>query len=81
MGAVQVVPMFLETPADEYGTWAQGTSSAVDAIGRPNLLLGQGNHGQFIYVAPERDLVLVRFGTDYNYDHWPELLAELARRL
>jgi CubicO group peptidase (beta-lactamase class C family) len=42
---------------------------------------GQGNHGQFIYVAPERDLVLVRFGTDYNYDHWPELLAELARRL
>jgi hypothetical protein len=22
-----------------------------------------------------------RFGTDYNYDHWPELLAGLARRL
>jgi CubicO group peptidase (beta-lactamase class C family) len=42
---------------------------------------GQGSHGQFIYVAPERDLVLVRFGTDCNYDHWLELLAELARRL
>jgi hypothetical protein len=28
-----------------------------------------------------RDLVLVRFGTDYHYDHWPELLAGLACRL
>lgn len=30
---------------------------------------------------PSRDLVLVRFGTGYNYDHWPDLLAGLARRL
>jgi CubicO group peptidase (beta-lactamase class C family) len=41
----------------------------------------QGNHGQFIYVAPSRNLVLVRFGINYDYDHWPELLAALARRL
>jgi hypothetical protein len=24
--------------------------------------------------------VLVRFGTDYHDDHWPDLLATLARR-
>jgi hypothetical protein len=24
---------------------------------------------------------VVRFGIDYRYDHWPELLAALARRL
>jgi CubicO group peptidase (beta-lactamase class C family) len=49
--------------------------------GPPADFWAQGNHGQFIYVAPSRDLVLVRFGTGYNYDHWPELLAALARRL
>ena len=32
-------------------------------------------------VSPGRNVVLVRFGTDYNYDHWPDLLAGLARRL
>ena len=29
---------------------------------------------------PARDLVLVRFGTDYDYDHWPDLLATPVRR-
>jgi hypothetical protein len=38
LGALQVAHMFLETPADQYGTWADGTSSAVAALGRPNLL-------------------------------------------
>jgi hypothetical protein len=54
----------------------------VDAAGRrgPHRLLGQGNHGQCVYVAPDGDVVLVRFGTDDNDDHCPELLAELARR-
>jgi CubicO group peptidase (beta-lactamase class C family) len=47
----------------------------------PNDFWAQGNHGQFVYVAPSRDVVLVRFGTDYNDDHWPDLLATLARRL
>jgi CubicO group peptidase (beta-lactamase class C family) len=49
--------------------------------GPPNDFWAQGNHGQFIYVAPSRNVVLVRFGTGYNYDHWPDLLAGLARRL
>jgi CubicO group peptidase (beta-lactamase class C family) len=47
----------------------------------PNDFWAQGNHGQFVYVSPGRNVVLVRFGTDYNYDHRPDLLAGLARRL
>ena len=47
----------------------------------PNVFWGQGNHGQFVCVSPGRNVVLVRFGTDYNYDHWPDLLAGMARRL
>jgi hypothetical protein len=47
----------------------------------PNDDWAQGNHGQFIYLSPDHNLVLVRFGTDYHYDHWPDLLATLARRL
>jgi CubicO group peptidase (beta-lactamase class C family) len=49
--------------------------------GAGNDFWAQGNHWQFIYVVPSRDLVLVRFGIDYSYAHWPELLASLARRL
>jgi CubicO group peptidase (beta-lactamase class C family) len=30
---------------------------------------------------PHHNLVLVRLGTDYHYDHWPDPLATLARRL
>ena len=49
--------------------------------GAGNDFWAQGNHGQFIDVAPGRGLVLVRFGIDYRCAHWPELLAALARRL
>jgi hypothetical protein len=48
--------------------------------GPPDDYWAQGNHGQFIYVAPSRDLVLVRFGTDYHYDHWPSRSRRPCRR-
>jgi CubicO group peptidase (beta-lactamase class C family) len=43
--------------------------------------LAAGNHGQFVYVAPDRDLVLVRLGDRYGDVAWPQLLTELAQRL
>ena len=52
-----------------------------DPAPAPNDFWAQGNRGQFVYVSPGRNVVLVRFGTDYNYDHWPDLPAGLARRL
>jgi CubicO group peptidase (beta-lactamase class C family) len=57
------------------------TTGGPTGTGPGNDFWAQGNHGQFVYVAPSRDVVLVRFGTGYHDDHWPDLLATLARRL
>ncbi|WP_210480123.1 serine hydrolase [Naasia sp. SYSU D00948] len=38
----------------------------------------RGNFGQYIYVAPEKDLVLVRFGRDAGDADWPALLTAIA---
>lgn len=49
--------------------------------------MAEGNFGQYIYVAPEPDVVIVRFGREYGYGHrfedslpgtWPELLGQIA---
>ena len=40
--------------------------------------LARGNHGQFIYVAPDKDLVIVRTGESFGYDRWPEVLRSIA---
>ena len=40
-----------------------------------------GKYAQHVYVVPEHDLVLVRFGRDFGYPHWPELLSDLAARI
>ncbi|TMR88658.1 serine hydrolase domain-containing protein [Nonomuraea basaltis] len=63
------------SPIFQYNWWTRPNS------GTPNDFWAQGNHGQFIYLAPEQDVVLVRFGIEYNYTHWPDLLSGLARRL
>ena len=43
--------------------------------------LAQGNKGQFIGVFPSADLVIARFGIDFGYARWPELLADLAAEI
>ena len=48
---------------------------------RPPARFALGKYGQYIYVVPASDLVLVRFGRDTGYPYWPELLDELAKRL
>jgi CubicO group peptidase (beta-lactamase class C family) len=63
------------SPRFQYCWWTRPGSGPL------NDFWAQGNHGQFLYIVPSQDVVLVRFGTGYHYDHWPELLAELARRL
>jgi CubicO group peptidase (beta-lactamase class C family) len=47
----------------------------------PPAAFARGKYGQHLYVVPASDLVLVRFGRDAGYRHWPELLSDLARRL
>ena len=36
--ALQVTHALIEPPADQYGTWANGTSAVPHALGHPNLL-------------------------------------------
>lgn len=43
--------------------------------------LALGNLGQYVYVAPDRDLVIVRLGDDDGVADWPQRLAQLAARL
>ena len=41
----------------------------------------EGNHGQFIYVVPEHNLVIVRMGTRYGYDDWGPILGQILDQL
>ena len=44
----------------------------------------RGKYGQYIYVASERDLVIVRLGKEEGergYNYWIELFEELATKL
>src|ERR687897_524689 len=45
---------------------------------------GRGKYGQYIYVAPEKDLVIVRLGKEegeQGYDNWISLFEELSTKL
>ena len=61
-------------PGYGYFWWVQDDRS-------PPALFARGKYGQHLYVVPEADLVLVRFGRDRGYPNWPQLLSDLARRL
>ena len=44
----------------------------------------RGNYGQYIYVAPEKDLVIVRLGKEegeQGYGYWTSLFEELSTKL
>src|SRR5215218_3636068 len=49
-----------------------------------NHFSAQGNYGQYIYVAPEKNLVIVRLGKgegEKGYGYWTDLFDELSTRL
>jgi CubicO group peptidase (beta-lactamase class C family) len=48
--------------------------------GGPNDFYAEGDHGQFIYVAPAQDVVIVRNGTGFGIpgNEWVEAFWELA---
>ncbi len=49
-----------------------------------NHFSAQGNYGQYIYVAPEKDLVIVRFGKEEGergYTFWTDLFDQVATKL
>jgi CubicO group peptidase (beta-lactamase class C family) len=42
--------------------------------------MARGNHGQFVYVDPRREVVVARFGTTDADVDWAAVLADVARR-
>jgi CubicO group peptidase (beta-lactamase class C family) len=47
----------------------------------PGRFFAMGNLGQYIYVAPDREAVLLRFGTRFGDVEWISLLRALASRI
>ncbi len=44
---------------------------------------GMGNRGQYIYISPQKDLIIVRNGIEYGTSsmRWPRLFSEFADRI
>ena len=40
-----------------------------------------GNYGQFIYVIPEKNIVIVRHGYKSEYDNWTDLFKQLGSKI
>ena len=56
----------------------------VDTPEGRNHFSARGNYGQYIYVAPEKDLVIVRLGKEEGergYSYWTSLFEELSTKL
>jgi CubicO group peptidase (beta-lactamase class C family) len=56
----------------------------VDTPDDKNHFSARGNYGQYIYVAPEKDLVIVRLGKEEGergYGYWIDLFEELSTKL
>ncbi len=53
-------------------------------VGKDGRYAARGNHGQFIFVAPGRGLVIVRFGTRFGLggegEAWMEMFEDLASK-
>jgi CubicO group peptidase (beta-lactamase class C family) len=56
----------------------------IDTPDDRNHFSARGNYGQYIYVAPEKDLVIVRLGKEegeQGFGYWIDLFEELATKL
>ena len=48
---------------------------------RPGRFYARGNKGQFIYVDPTFDVVVVRTGRNFGIEDWPEVLSDITDRV
>lgn len=62
-------------PAEHYQYWWW-----VDTE-RKGRFYAHGNKGQFVYVDPATDTVVVRMGREYGLEDWPSVLRDVADRV
>ncbi len=62
-------------PAEHYQYWWW-----VDTE-REGRFSARGNKGQYVYVDPTTDVVVVRMGRDHGIDDWPAVLRDVADRV
>ena len=62
-------------PAEHYQYWWW-----IDTD-HPGRFLARGNKGQFVYVDPATDVVVVRTGVEFGMDDWPRVLADVVDRV
>jgi CubicO group peptidase (beta-lactamase class C family) len=81
-------PSMPDTPTSLLGEeWARPLSYGYEwwiAPRAPGRFFAAGNFGQFIYVGPDRNAVLVRYGTLYggvDSAGWKNILRDLASRV
>ena len=72
------------TRAASFYTWQWRRATVPDASHELGVKPGEnfyaeGHHGQFIYVAPAQNMVIVRFGKKYGNVWWPGLLGQISR--
>jgi CubicO group peptidase (beta-lactamase class C family) len=41
----------------------------------------RGNKGEFIYLMPDQNMEIVRFGTEYGYDSWPAFFESIGVKI
>jgi len=76
----------LQRPGARHGafyTWQwrrMATPAPTETGWRPTAdFYAQGHHGQYIYVAPAQQMVIVRFGREHGSDWWwPGLMGRIA---
>ncbi|PWF45453.1 serine hydrolase domain-containing protein [Massilia glaciei] len=72
------------TRAAAYYAWQWRRAPVVDSGSELGVKPGhdfyaEGHHGQFIYVAPAEDMVIVRIGLRYGNAWWPGVIRQIAR--
>ena len=72
------------THAAAYYAWQWRRVPVADAASEGGIKPGpdfyaEGHHGQFIYVAPAEDMVIVRIGLRYGNAWWPGVMGRIVR--
>jgi len=72
------------TYAAAYYAWQWRRAPSADSASELGVKPGhdfyaEGHLGQFIYVAPDQDMVIVRFGLRYGNAWWPGVMGQIAR--